>query len=409
MKVFTQHPQSSVALLPIIAFSLTIGLAIQIPNVQAQTARIESKKPANGKLLIKRKGHTAAAKPGTQLNSGDSIFAERNVEAIVSCPNSNTRRIPKNDWTPMGKLCLEWRSSDAKGKTPLESISRNNATLPYLITPRNSLLTNPAPIFKWNAVPGVKKYHIQLQSNQTIIWEANTIENSIQLPDQHLLKTGMIYSLIIKTESGKSSEADTQVLPKFQMVQPTEIEALSSEQKVIQDSDLTDFNKALQLAAFYNQYNLPASRAKAYGLTPEKTDSYNLNALGIQVLQNAIQKNPENIILKKELGKLYRLESLELLAIDQYHQALDLITESEDLEDWSNIHYELGDAYSATNQPQKALSHFQSAKWGFLLLENADLVNRITKKMVKITPKILPLSPNLPPRQGTDQKLHLEN
>ena len=114
MQSFTQYLKISTTLLPIVTLNLAIGLILQISNVHAQTARIESKKPSNGKLLVKRKGHTTNAKPGTQLNLGDSVFAERNVEAIVSCPNSNTRRIPKNDWTPLGKLCSQWRSEERR-------------------------------------------------------------------------------------------------------------------------------------------------------------------------------------------------------------------------------------------------------------------------------------------------------
>jgi hypothetical protein len=373
---------------PFALILMLINFAAIQKAASAQSIWVNSKTPPRGDLRVNRAGKITSLINNSKLQGSDQIYAGKDVVATVACPNNNNKRqVPQATWTSLKKLCPTAISKIARGNSVSDTYSLNNAALPYLITPRQTLLLDAKPIIRWNPVSGNSQYQIQIRKDEKIIWEGRTMATSIQYPGTPILQPGIGYSIVIRTSSGKSSESDTETVPEFRLIRSTDLTEINSAVKIIQSGDISAVSKALQISEFYSGYVLSENQLAAYGLTLKEAKRFNLIGPAIDVLSSAIKNNLNNIVLHQELGLLYNQAGLDLLAAESYTKAIDLAQSPDELEIWTNLQLQVATTSINLKQKTKAIEHYKLALWGFNLLDQKDNADLVMKQIQKLSVK----------------------
>ncbi|MBW4444164.1 MAG: hypothetical protein KME10_23650 [Plectolyngbya sp. WJT66-NPBG17] len=356
--------------------------------VFAQTALIDS---ATGNVLLKRRTWSDFLPTGinTALDEQDQIRVTNGSRVRVTCPNHRNPSWTSEQPTGVRRLCGGWGLVKSRGTQAAAVLGGADASIPYLLSPRHTLLLSNTPTFRWNAVPEAKQYTIQLKSPKGIIWETNTQATQISFAGTPTLQSGVAYSLIVKASNGKSSDQDGTANQRstdldFRILRPSEAETVKAEVAAIVQSSTTPEVIALRLANYYGNYVLPNSAIQAYGLSDPLFETYSLTTDGINILEAQLKQGKASSILHRALGNLYWQIGLVQPAISHYTQALSLIRSSQDLEEWTLAHYTLGQIYTATNSTTNALNAYQQARIGFLFLGDTQRAGALERRIDKL-------------------------
>ena len=132
---------------------------------------------------------------------------------------------------PAAQACFFWQAcarrrgqasnTRAGGKRTGRLLGGNDASVPYVISPRNTWLQNPNPsqpyTIRWNPVEGAHRYTVRLwqwtferDRPEVALWETTTVDAINELPFPFLvpLDPGNYYSIEVVTDSGVSSDLD---------------------------------------------------------------------------------------------------------------------------------------------------------------------------------------------------------
>ncbi|MEW5818788.1 MAG: tetratricopeptide repeat protein [Cyanobacteriota bacterium] len=108
--------------------------------------------------------------------------------------NSNSSII-----TPQHIAILESKAYEVSDKTYVESKKDPSKGFVDLIAPKNTQITQLKPLFKWNAIPGVKKYEFKLINSIKTLWTTETNFTELTLSDDApMLERGKFYFWAIK-------------------------------------------------------------------------------------------------------------------------------------------------------------------------------------------------------------------
>jgi hypothetical protein len=376
----------------IIVFLITMGAIELHQSAIAQTAYIES---LTGKVELKRKtwaNFRPVTRIGTPLSEGDQLRRASNATVVVACPNGNKNPVRRaEERTGLTEICRQWKGIIRKGPPPLGNIAGINPQIPYVISPRRTLLLTNTPILRWNPVPGATEYTVQVLGAKGIIWQTKVKETQVVYSGEPVLQPGIPYVFVVQTNTDKSSQTEGNTGSEFILLQPSEVKAVQAEVNAILQSNLSEEVKALRLADYYSNYEI--ANPADYGLSEKAAKNYRLNADAIAVLENLIAKGQKSPLLYRTLGNLYWQTGLMRPAEMAYLKAIDSIQSLADLEEWTLAMFGLGELYEATKNPQQALLWYTQARTGFLFLEDlrSEPLNRIIER-VKKTMALEPLS-----------------
>lgn len=349
----------------------------------AQTARIES---TTGMVKLKRQ-NWSEFKPvsvNTEVKSGDQIFPAQGAKVTVLCPDLQKR--PVNSGVPSGlkTICPVWPALKAKNPPPPGSLGGINTLIPYLISPRHSLILTDTPVISWNAVPKTQQYTVRVTDSQGIIWEQQTEKSSILYSGQPALVPGTPYSIKIQGDRGQSSEQDNSSKLEFVKLHPTEIQTIKAEVSKIEQLNLNAQTTALTLANLYGTYTLPASMGKNYSLSASTRPTYHLTSDAIAILEAVIQQDQTSPLIERTLGDLYSQTGLANLATEHYLKTIKLAQTPETLEDLTLAQFGLGEISSATDHSADAKLWYSKARDGYLSLgdsQQADFLQRLIESL----------------------------
>jgi hypothetical protein len=372
--------------------SITLALFIlfssvfTISSVFAQSARIES---VTGKVLLKRRTWSDFVPVAilTTLEEQDQIRVAKGSRVRVMCPNRNHPFWTSDEPIGVKRLCGGWELTRNRGSQAAATLGGVDASIPYLISPRHTLLLSHKPTFRWNRVIGATQYIVQVKNSRGTVWEATTQNSQIIYPGNPVLEPGVAYSVIVKASTGKSSEQDgvkqRPTAIDFRILRAAAAEEVKKKVTAITQNSLSPDVTALMLASFYGDYVLPASVAQTYELSDRTVDTYSLTTDAIDVLESQIKQGKKSPALYRTLGNLYWQIGLVRPAIECYSQALDLIQSPEDLEEWTLAQYSLGLIYAAIDDTANAHNHYRQARAGFLFLSDAQRANAIQRRIEK--------------------------
>ncbi len=376
------------------AAGLTLAIAFFASgnSVRAQTARIANIIPKTGRVLLKREDwsdfHPTAV--GTSINEGDQIFPTQGVRVRVVCPELTERPVSIGVPSGIKTICPVWEVRIAKAPQAPGVLGGINASIPYIILPRYSLLLTNAPTLRWNAVPGATEYTVELISSNGVIWKAQVQGTQILYPGNAPLEPGVSYSLKVQANTGQSSEQGGASNLDFIILRPAEAEIVKAKAAKIAQQGFSPLVTALLLAELYSNYVLPASTLEAYGLTLEATRSYNLTADAIATLETLTKRGEHSPIVYRLLGDLYWQTGLALLAAEHYLKAIELAQSPEDLEERTLAAFGLGEVHAATDDIKKAIFWYEQSRMGYVDLndtQRADFLNQHLETLKCSDPK----------------------
>ncbi|MFM6078781.1 MAG: tetratricopeptide repeat protein [Cuspidothrix sp.] len=344
------------------------------------SARIES---TTGKVLLKRPdwSNFRPVSVGTELNQGDQIKPDKGVRVRVVCPNLSKPFVPIGVPSGLKTICPVWQAIISKAPPPTGTLGGNNPLIPYLIIPRHTLLLKNTPTFRWNAVPKATQYTVTLQSPTGVVWQKQVKNNSLVYPGLPPLQPGTNYSLVIKANTGKTSQDEGTSNLDFRVLRKSEATAIQSEVTKITKLGLNEQVTALMLANLYSRYTLPQDAIQAYDLTTDTFKSYNLSADAIATLENLVKTGQQSTIVYRSLGDIYWQTGLAQKAADNYLMAIKLAKDSEDLEAQTLALFALGEVYAATDDNKQAINWYSQAMNGYTLLGDTRRANFLKRQI----------------------------
>ncbi|MBD2198585.1 MULTISPECIES: tetratricopeptide repeat protein [Calothrix] len=371
---------------------LTLAIITLPLSAIAQTARIQSI-AGKGKVRVQREKRTdwLPVRPATELYQGDQIFPDKGVRVYLQCPGVGTPVLVRAGIVSgMGSLCIKWANTEFRGSQAAETLGGVDASIPYIITPRHALLLSATPLLRWNPVSTVTEYNVEVTGPKGLMWRTKTKANQIIYAGKPL-EAGLPYSLIVSTNTGKSSQED--IAPnrqqkasnlEFVILRQSEATLVKAQAAKISPTPLSNEASALSLANFYGNYVLPESVISAYKLPANTYKTYSLTSEAIALLESLIQQGKQSSLIYRTLGDLYWQTGLVRLAEANYLKAIDSVQGLEDMEDWTLAQYSLGQVYAAINEPQQALEHYSQAKVGYIFLGDSGLVEVLQRRIERL-------------------------
>ncbi|MDJ0598590.1 MAG: tetratricopeptide repeat protein [Crocosphaera sp.] len=354
-----------------------------VAPVQAQIATIDSINPQTGQVLLKREEWSdfRPVSAGSELNEGDQIYPSQGVQVKLVCPDRTQQPVIPGIPSGIKTICPTWEIRISKAPPPPGILGGFDSSIPYIISPRHTLLLTHQPLLRWNAVPQATSYTVQVMNGQNTIWKAEVQQPQVAYPEHPPLTPGITYSLKITTNSGQSSQQDSESNLGFIILRPAEAQIINDEVAKIKQGEFSPLTTALLLADLYRNYTLPVSSIEAYGLTSEQARSYHLTSEAITTLIPLTEQKEPSPIFYRILGELYWQSGLVDLTIEHYLQAIEIAKSPEFLEEKTLAQFGLGEVYTAINNIEQAIIFYEQARQGYIELGDTKRINFLERRL----------------------------
>ncbi len=348
---------------------------------------------AEGKVLLKRRQwsdyHPTSEGAEINLNQDDLIRPERGAKVIILCPDKTTTwRVPSGRvWGASNGCPRARRRSRAPGLVG-GILGGIDPSVPYLISPRRTLILDRQPTFRWNAVPGASYYTVGLSTSAGVIWQQKVGETEIVYPGEPPLEPGKLYSLTIKADTGTSSQDENVSGLEFVLLTDTDLKQVQTDVEQLTNLDLSDEAEALALANFYADYILTSDSAQAYNLAAEDLATYSLTAKAIEILEALVAQGSTTPAVYRILGDLYWQSGLQLLAEAQYLKVVELAQEPKDLEERAKAQFSLAEMYVVLEKWEETDKWLRQAKQSYTELGdrgNATMIEEQLEELNQLT------------------------
>ncbi|MBD2113161.1 MULTISPECIES: tetratricopeptide repeat protein [Cyanophyceae] len=241
-----------------------------------------------------------------------------------------------------------------------------DATVPYIITPRNTFQTSDQFTIRWNPVAGAERYTVRLWQwqdanggRERVVWETTTPESSVLYEGDPPLAPELFYSVEVITDQGVSSDSDAGcAIAGFAVLFPETRSRLEADLASLNDLTLSPEEQALATAQIYLAYQM-------------------LNAAIDSLAAQAALVPTATLALA--LGDLYSFAGLNSLAAEQYTLALEL---AGDDNLWQAIALEgLGELEVVQNNLAAALPQLRQAQLSYALANNSTRANQLKRRI----------------------------
>ena len=118
----------------------------------------------------------AVVQAGTFISTNDLIFPER-TSLLVLCPDGRLRDFLPSELFPNDKLNCEVSPEnyilnvDGVRRYAIQRGGRQDATIPYLISPRGTLIRDNDVVIRWNDPSNVREYRLRIFGGGEIVYE----------------------------------------------------------------------------------------------------------------------------------------------------------------------------------------------------------------------------------------------
>ncbi len=300
---------------------------------------------------------------GTTLSGNDQIKVGSQSSVTIYCSDQNqwTETQPGIYLVSQGcsageaviRSCPDCNNDTRR---PLGTKEQRLQQLPYLISPRNTLIFNNSFTLRWNGVSGATQYTVKVGD-----WEGQTHETQMVYDGE--LNPGEFYDISVVADNGVSSqEEDSDGQYSWLIVlEEEEAKALQEEVAVIQQQDFSQEKEALILAYFYR--------------------GHELNTEAIQVLERLVKSGNQTVAVYQLLGDIYQQVGLSLRTKEVYQQGLALTTEAENSEVKAMMQRELGEVEYRLGNRDEAVELLEKAKASYSALGEEIQVEKLAKRI----------------------------
>lgn len=295
---------------------------------------------------------------GTLLYQNDVVNTYVAAAATVACENGNLYNLPEQsnmtvdceDTTDVrfgGQLnqtiSRQLMSASDPVTTTRASETRSRGEerkTPFLISPRNTVITDTKPALHWQAVPDASGYRLTLNLLSGETWSRETTETSLLYPDEVFPLTPGSAVIVSLTMLDDDSAADKSILRVMDEANQADLAQAEAE---IQALDLDETAQAYLLAQLYRGREMWTA---AIGQLEWLTDGVGVDSAN----------------LWQQLGDLYFEVGLYAQAEENYTQALTAAEASADKSAQVAAHIGLARAAHAFEETEEALAHLTIAE-----------------------------------------------
>ncbi|MCU0543918.1 MAG: tetratricopeptide repeat protein [Oscillatoriaceae cyanobacterium Prado104] len=263
-----------------------------------------------------------------------------------------------SDISEGGMLLADCGDYTADPRGPLDIL------IPYIISPRRTLLLNDRPKLRWNKVPGVNTYTVSLVKGDRATWETTVNGNEVIYPGTPQLEPGIEYVLVVKAENGRTSEEEKLPDRSFRVLPTAQKQFVNGAIEQINDRPIAGTTKALQRAYFYIGAGLKAE--------------------AIETLEALVATGFQEVVAYRKLGDLYWEEGVTLLAESNYLKAHELASAAKDIGEQAQLEEALGDLYGAIGEKQEAVRWLVQAINSHKALGNTQRVKELETQIAKL-------------------------
>jgi hypothetical protein len=323
----------------------TVASLLALPNGAIAHQIIET----SGSVSVKKSNWADAMMMGvgTQLQAGDLLTPSGGATIKVLCDNLTVWNVPNGDTSDVASGCEDL--PDLAMDLEYHQGGTNDA-IPYVITPRNTLLMSNEFNISWNGVRNATSYLVTIEGEDGFTWSQEVEDTQVLYSGEEPLEAGVFYLVSVVADTDVSSVEDQGAKLGFTLVVDNLIEGVETRKTAIENTDLSDEGKAIATAILYSLNNL--------------------NADAIASLETLVADGTQTALVYQMLGDLYVKTGLNSLAEASYSQAIVLASDSEDLEVLTNAQAGLAGVNILLGNHFHAGKLTQQAETGYHLLGN---------------------------------------
>lgn len=345
--------------LKIVLLSLLL-VTIAIPGSTRQTS-LNILSEARGEVKLKRSGNRQYQRVygGETLSPSDKLQLGRGSLARVLCNNLSPWILNSQGEFTVSSGCPA-PGNPALSQSGVRSTTRasDNQTVPYVISPRNTIILEDKLTLRWQAVEGARSYQVEVKGGG-INWTTQVDQTEVIYSGNEPLQPDTRYRVMITADNGKSTRYEAPV--GFTVLNEQEVQRVKSEISQLQQQPLSEEAKALALAYLYR--------------------GNELNTAAIELLEGWVKKGTETTAVYELLGRNYQQVGLYRLARERFLTGLEKAKAEGNLDGQARIQLSLGEVdYGLAELPQ-ALQWFQSAQVSYRELGNEGQVQELQQKV----------------------------
>lgn len=242
--------------------------------------------------------------------------------------------------------------------------SPSNPDIPYVISPRRTLLLTDKPKLRWNQVLGVKSYDVSLQKGDSVVWQTKVNTNEVVYPGKPGLEPGVEYLLIVKADNGKFSTDEKPNARGFRVLSKEEAQVVKTAIAQLNNQQVPDKVKALQSAFFYIGSDLKSE--------------------AIETLEGLISGSMKETSVYRKLGDLYWQVGVNVLAETHYLNAHKQAIANKDIVQQAQIAEALADLYVAIDDQKAAMNWLTQARDSYKTLGNKQRVEELDTQLKQL-------------------------
>ncbi|MTF39526.1 tetratricopeptide repeat protein [Cyanobacterium aponinum] len=294
----------------------------------------------------------------TLLGSTIFSFGNLNVEAKNSLTVSNENQ-EQIDYLSKNLISLENTNNSIQYRK-----GGSNSDIPYIITPRYTLISDNTPTLHWNEVEGASSYLVKIQGGD-INWQQEVKDTTVVYSGAEMLKSGIDYFVSVEADTGVSSLDDSGAKLGFRLITSEQSNSLQGAIAPIQTSNLSQEEKGIKLAEKYHQLDL--------------------NADAIAILEQLKTEGSKSAQVYRLLGDTYAKTGLNLLAEENYLTAIELESANNNLESVTEIQASLVGVKIMLGKLEEAEELNQQAQAGYSKLGNVDKGQELNRTLTALT------------------------
>ncbi len=349
--------------------STFINLSFSL-KILSQSVPIHTIFEVKGKVTVDKEQwkNPQPAAVGLHLTGKDELEVAANSLVKIYCsnkiiwtvqPEKDTKTYNVSDGCPSGNSVIRLPNSNNDTLRDDGKTEEYLATLPYLITPRESYILTNTPLLWWNAVEGATNYTVNIDG---VNWETQTNKTEIIYSGETPLKEDRRYRIIIETDNGKLSTSDAVV--GFTILDQQTKNIVLDAKKEIEEAELSAEEKGLILAKLYRGYELYVD--------------------AIEVLEKLVKQDSQIVAVYQLLGDSYLETGLPHFAKNPYEKALELATGTENLSVKADTQKGLGESYYSLGNTDDAVHWLKQAKTSYEELGNSSQVQELDETVNRI-------------------------
>jgi tetratricopeptide (TPR) repeat protein len=335
--------------------------------VQAQTTRIVE---IEGEATLQKKDESQerSATVGTELELGDLLITQSGTVVTVKCADGRLKKARSGVQSGLKAIC--------PNTTPSTRARAEDIFLDLLFG-RFAFATQvleAQPLLRWEAIPNVTNYQVQILKEDNTIWQANINGTEIRY-EGTALEPGIDYQLLVTPANSQENESIYELwLIRLDTATTEIVQAKVAE---IEAEAVGEEAKALMLVDFYREV----------GQSDETEDKPGLLLSAIASLEILVQQGNSTPVIHRLLGELYLLTGQLQQAEIPYQEAIKLAEQSKSLAEQAEAEIGLAHVYAAMGKLGESRQMLEAALKKYQVLGNQERMTVVEQWLERVRRK----------------------